>query len=213
MFKDLTGKIFNNLKVIEYSGKSKQNKSLWKCECLLCHNITYSISADLIRGHKVSCGCVRLMKVKEKIVTHNKSYTRLYNIWTDMKQRCYNKNNIAYKNYGDRNITMYDEWKNNFQCFYDWAISNNYSDNLTIDRIDNNKNYEPNNCRWITFKEQQNNRRNNHYMTLKGVTHTIREWSEIVDIPYGTIVSRVNALHWSDEKALTTPVKKGAIKK
>ena len=122
MFKDLTNQVFNNLIVEEYIGKNNKGKSLWKCKCLLCGNYTHVISADLISGHKRSCGCLRLEETLNSVITHNSSYTRLYSIWTDIKQRCYNKNSNPYKNYGGRGITMCKDWKEDFTSFKNWSL-------------------------------------------------------------------------------------------
>ena len=208
MFKDLTNEVFNNLKVIKYIGKNNKGKSLWECRCLLCGNITNAITSELKRGHKKSCGCLRLIEVKKSISTHNHSYTRLYTIWTDMKQRCFNQNSKPFKNYGGRGITICDEWKNNFQAFYNWSVTHGYADDLTIDRKDNDGDYCPENCRWITFVEQQNNRSNNTYLTWNNETNTISDWSRILDIPCYVISSRLHKLKWSVEKTLSTPIKK-----
>ena len=134
--------------------------------------------------------------------------SRLYTIWNSMKQRCYTKSCTSYKRYGARGISMCDEWKNNYMEFYNWAIQNGYSDNLTIDRIDTNGNYEPSNCRWATYKEQANNTRKIKRYTFNGETHTPREWEEIVGIRWQTIRYRIKILGWSVEKALTTETQK-----
>ena len=119
------------------------------------------------------------------------SNSRLYNIWLHMKGRCYRKTDDHYKFYGARGITVCEEWKNDFKEFYNWAMSNGYSDRLTIDRIDNNGNYEPSNCRWVNIKTQCNNRTTNVIVTINGETHNIKEWSEITGIKYATIYQRI----------------------
>ena len=124
-----------------------------------------------------------------------------------MKERCYNANSDRYKDYGGKGTTVFDEWKNNFQSFYDWAMANGYKDSLTIDRIDTNGNYEPANSRWITNKEQQNNRTDNHYVTFNGETKTLKEWSEFLGVNYSTLNHRINQYGWSVEKALTEKVR------
>ena len=122
---------------------------------------------------------------------HGERYSRLYAIWCHMKARCCNSNNHAYNLYGGRGITICDEWKNNYSAFKDWAINNGYKDNLTIDRIDVNGNYEPKNCKWATRKEQANNTRTNRYITYNNETHTLAEWSDITGIQRDVIKSRI----------------------
>lgn len=133
---------------------------------------------------------------------HGASGSRLYRTWRSIKCRCYNENRQCYKNYGERNIQVCDEWLNSFQAFYDWAINNGYKENLTIDRIDPNGNYEPGNCRWATNLEQPRNKRSNKKYTIKGETHCLKEWCEILNLKYTTIKDRVNKLGWSIEEAL-----------
>lgn len=138
-------------------------------------------------------------------ITHGLSGTRIYNIWIDMKKRCYDTKNNRYNRYGGRGITVCDEWVHNFKGFYDWSMDNGYNDNLTIDRKDVNGNYEPNNCRWITMKEQQRNTSRNRYVTANGETKTIAEWSEITGISQDVIKDRLNKLHWSEQEAVAIP--------
>lgn len=161
---DLKGKKFGRLTALEKVGEYKGN-ALWKCICE-CGN-TKVIRSDQLRKNIVrSCGCLK--KEQDKInlnqTKHNKEGTRLYFIWINMKTRCYNKNNKTYKYYGKRGITICEEWKNDFQAFYDWAMENGYNEKAkrgecTIDRINNDGNYEPSNCRWVSMKIQQKNKR------------------------------------------------------
>lgn len=123
---------------------------------------------------------------------------RLYQCWSDIKQRCYNENNKAFHNYGARGIIMCDEWLDNFEKFKQWSLENGYNDNLTIDRINTNGNYEPSNCRWTTRKTQANNRRNNHLITIDNETHTLEEWISIKDFNKNTIMTRIMR-GWKDE--------------
>ena len=123
------------------------------------------------------------------------SGTRIYETWQDMKRRCYNKQNARYDRYGGRGITVCEEWLNDFQSFYDWAINNGYSDDLTIDRIDNDGNYEPANCKWSTNKEQCNNRVTNINIKIGNTTKTLTEWCEIFDVD----VRRTMARYHRDE--------------
>ena len=135
------------------------------------------------------------------LVKHNLSKTKLFKVWCGMKDRTLNKNDKHYKNYGNRGIKICNEWLEDFKCFYDWALNNGYKEGLTIDRINVNGDYEPNNCRWITWKEQENNRTNNHYITYNGETHTMKQWSEILGIKYTTLSMRLNTRHWSIERS------------
>lgn len=132
---------------------------------------------------------------------HNKCNTRLYSIWASMKTRCYNSNHEAYARYGGRGIVVCDEWRNDFMSFYNWALSHGYNDTLTIDRIDNNKGYEPNNCRWATRKQQARNLRNNKNITINGETRCLTEWCNILGLNYYTVWERLN-YGWSVKKAL-----------
>lgn len=136
------------------------------------------------------------------LVTHGKSNTRLYRIYKTMKSRCYNKNRDEYIRYGGRGITICDEWLKSFNEFYDWSMLNGYDDTLTIDRIDNNKGYSPNNCRWIDRKTQCGNTRRNLKLTYKGITHLISHWAELLNITQSTL-SRRYYNGWSIEKILT----------
>lgn len=205
MFEDLIGKKYGRLIVLNKEPSQKTRSTMWKCQCE-CGNIVVVRADSLKRKLTQSCGCL----CKEKITKHNMCKTKLYIAWDAMKQRCYNKNNKRYKHYGGRGIKICDEWldkENGFINFYNWSMQNEYADNLTIDRIDVNGNYEPDNCRWITNKEQQSNKTNNHFITYNNETHTITEWGKIYNINEGTICSRLQN-GWNVERALTTPPRK-----
>lgn len=118
-----------------------------------------------------------------------------------MKDRCHNKHSKEYHNYGERGIAVCDEWRNNFQAFYNWVISNGYKEGLQIDRIDVNGNYEPSNCRWSTPKKNSNNKRNNRYITIGNRTHTLSEWCNILGLKYSTVSVRLFR-GWTVIKAL-----------
>ena len=178
---DLKGKKYNSLTVIEKAETrilpSGQHKTMWKCKCD-CGRTTIVASYALRNNGIRSCKVCGKEKSANSRKTHGMSYTRLHNIWTGMKSRCYNPNHMHYKNYGGRGIVVCEEWKSNFQSFHDWAVSNGYSEELTIDRIDNNGNYEPSNCQWCTKKEQANNTRRNKRITYNGQTKTLAQWAE-----------------------------------
>ena len=188
-FKDLTGKVFGELTVIcEDTERENTSDTYWVCQCS-CGNKTSVYGSDLTRGNTKSCGrkiCSAFKSRKER-KSHKKGGTKLYTVWTGIKQRCLNPNSDNYIRYGGRGITICDEWKNDFLCFEKWAIENGYNENLTIDRIDVNGNYCPENCRWITHKEQSNNLRTNHIETYEGVMKTIPQWSELLKVSEYTI--------------------------
>jgi hypothetical protein len=164
----------------------------------------------LRNGSTRSCGCLKHNRGDG--VTNKSPQERLYIIWNCMKQRCRPNSKKYRKNYFDRGIAVCPEWLNNFNAFYEWAVSNGYSPTLSIDRINNNKGYSPDNCRWATSKQQMNNVRYNVFLTAQGETHTLAEWSDILCVPYGTLYTRKRN-GWNDEKIITTPVQKRITKK
>lgn len=181
----------------------KKSKEMWLCLCE-CGNTTIVTGSNLINNHTKSCGCLNYQKCNLK---HGLCNTRLYNIYEKMKSRCYTKSCREYSLYGGRGITICNEWLDDFTNFHNWAMENGYRDDLTIDRIDVNGNYEPSNCRWATWKMQQNNRRNNKFITYKGITMTLSQWSDEIGIAQDTLGARL-LNGWSVEKALTTPLLK-----
>lgn len=189
------------LKRVENKGRYVR----WLCKCD-CGNEFIALTTHLRNGSVKSCGCLRkeiaINKSKTINTKHGKHKTRLYKIWAAIKGRCFNKNNCAYKNYGARGITICDEWLNNYPAFEKWANANGYNETLTIDRIDVNGNYCPNNCRWATKREQQNNRRNCHYITYKGETKTIAEWARTLHISHKRIEGRISR-GWPIEKVFS----------
>lgn len=199
---DLTGRKFNRLTVIKRDG-SQNKKAVWLCKCD-CGKEIRVLGVSLLSGNTKSCGCLQRETVKNVGLANKKHGmfgTRIYTIWADMKKRCFDKRDRAYKHYGGRGITVCKDWYD-FETFYEWAKKSGYNDNLTLDRINVNDDYTPNNCKWATWKEQQNNRRSSRMITYNGETKTIRQWSDITSIPYGTLLARINTLHWNIGKAL-----------
>lgn len=186
----MTGKKFGRLRVIEEEGRGKDGQILWKCKCD-CGKTTVVQSHHLRKGNIKSCGCLNQEAKTKHGMSSKKNKQRIYRIWESMKARCININHRYYNRYGGRGITVCNEWQEDFRAFYDWAMANGYQDNLTIDRIDNDGNYEPENCRWVTYEEQNNNTRQNVTITLNGETHTVAEWVRITGIPRNTIIYRL----------------------
>ena len=188
---DLTGKKFGKLEVIGVHDTGSR-KTYYVCQCD-CGNVKVVRADSLISGATKSCGCIKKEQDKTNLTAnhrHKMSGTRIYETWQDMKRRCYNKQNVRYNRYGGRGIKVCEEWLNNFQSFYDWAIRNGYSDDLTIDRIDNDGNYEPSNCRWSTAKEQCNNRGSNINITIGNATKSLMCWCEIFNVDYKKVYAR-----------------------
>lgn len=183
------------------TGPNKQSYGLF-----LCPYCSKEVERPL-RDGKIckSCGCAHDKLVGKANIKHGDSKSRLHYIWNNMKQRCYNKNDNAYKHYGGRGIKVCNEWKNDYVKFRDWALENGYKDNLEIDRIDNDGNYEPDNCKWSTRKEQNRNTRQNKIITYKGETHCLTEWAEILGVDAGRLSYRLG-YGWSVERAFTEEV-------
>lgn len=199
--KNLIGKRFGKLTVIAKGEPINQhgtNLSTWICQCD-CGVIKTIRQHNLLAGGSKSCGCGQMGGKYHIHNLHNSSKTRLYGIWQGIKQRCFNPKNKNYHNYGGRGITICEQWKDNFVCFQQWALSSGYEDNLTIDRIEVNGNYEPNNCRWLTRGEQQNNKRDTHRFNINGEILTIRDVSERYNIDLELIRHRISAGYTIEE--------------
>lgn len=189
---DLTGQKFGLLTVLGLE-ETNTRKTYWKCLCE-CGNIKTVRSDSLQCGAIKSCGCIKKQQDRINLTanhSHKMSKTRLYHIWQGMKSRCSNPNNPDYQRYGGRGITVCKEWKNSFSEFMKWANKSGYSETLSIDRIDYNGNYEPNNCRWATPKQQSNNRSSNHLVTIGNETMTISQWCEKYGIKLSVIKGKI----------------------
>lgn len=200
---DETGNRYGRLLVLEYACTVRK-KAVWKCKCD-CGNEVLVIGQDMRTGHTNSCGCLQ----KDFVVKKNRKYgidypTRLYHSWHSMIARCENPRTNYYCNYGGRGISVCEEW-HDFETFAEWALNNGYSDNLTIDRIDNDGGYSPQNCRWATKIEQENNKRTNRKVTINGITKNLVAWCNSYGINEITVFSRLR-YGWDIEKAITTPV-------
>lgn len=207
-FEDLTGRKFNMLSVAEFVGM-KSHSSQWRCVCD-CGNSVVVGRNNLVNGHTKSCGCLKHKEAANK--THGQSTTRLYYVWRNMLNRCYNEKVMDFPNYGGRGIEVCQEWKGSFQTFSDWAFANGYDSTAkrgeyTLDRIETDGNYEPSNCRWATEKEQANNKRNNQIFEYNGETLTLQQLSEVSGIPYKTLHKRIVVLGWDAVRAANTKLR------
>ncbi|MGI9491753.1 MAG: hypothetical protein ACR2QF_05050 [Geminicoccaceae bacterium] len=201
-----------SLTVIEFLGSRDQQKR-WHCICKCGHKVektTKAINGAIRRKSDISCGCValenvvRLGKSKRK---HGLSGTRLESIRNSMVRRCTQPWRDNYRYYGGRGIKVCDDWKNDPKAFYDWALSNGYKENLSIERIDVDGNYEPSNCKFVPWEKQSANRRNNIKITFAGQTKCLTAWAREFGIRHHTLKARLNR-GWSIERALMEPVAK-----
>lgn len=202
-FKDLTGKTFGRLTALKCTKKAtrKSGPSIWLCKCV-CGNFKNVQSGHLVNGSTQSCGCLQREKAKESNIKHGMKYERLYNIYTNMLQRCFNCKSNAYKNYGLRGITVCKKWVYDKTTFFKWAISNGYTSKLTLERIDNNKGYSPTNCRWATREEQNRNKRSNVYIQVNGKNKILSDLAKEHGIKRKTLSYRIKS-GWSLYEALT----------
>lgn len=201
--KDITGQTINSWYVIKEVGRSKSGSATFLCRCLLCGKEKIVEGRSVRSGASKCCGCFHPKRID--VTRHDE---RLYGVWHGIKDRCNNQNSPQYKWYGGRGIKVCEEWNNDYLAFREWAYSHGYDDSAikyqcTIDRLDTNGNYSPDNCAWRTQKQQCNNTRSNHKITYNGETHTIQEWSEITRIRKDTLRRRIVIYGWPIERALT----------
>lgn len=195
--RDLTGKRFGRLLVLHEDGRDRWRGVHWRCICD-CGSETRVRSGNLVRGATRSCGCGVLISVRRPR-SHGLADTRIYHCWQNMKARCGNPNRRDYKHYGGRGIAVCARWLESFENFLNDMPG--YAVGAEIDRIDNDGNYEPGNCRWASRTIQQRNRRSNHRITVCGRTLTIAEWGEVTGLKPNTILVRVRR-GWSGERLL-----------
>lgn len=209
MRKIVIGEKFGRLTVVDYFGKNKHGHNLWNCECE-CGNHKIVSTGALNSGSVKSCGCLweeNKKALKTRVVKkHGMVDTQEYHAWNGMRQRCYNKNSPKYKNYGARGIKVCDRWLNSFENFF--ADMGKAPFGFSIDRIDVNGDYTPENCRWADDVTQCNNRQFNFKVTFNGITETLRYWSEKTGINKSALYLRIHRRGWDVEKALTTPLRK-----
>lgn len=200
---DLTGQRFGRLTVLSRA-ENVGKQTAWLCRCD-CGNEKIVLSCNLKTGNTLSCGCRWadiVPKINKEVNTrHGDSNSKLHKTWVNMRYRCYNPNCKSYGNYGGRGITICEEWET-YENFRDWSLANGFAEHLSIDRIDVDGNYEPSNCRWVSDKTQQNNKRTNRNLSYNGETHTLSEWAEITGIHWTTLKARID-LGWSTKDILT----------
>ncbi len=199
---DLAGLRVGKVVVVRYVGSNKHRHSKWECDCD-CGNKFVTTTPSLRKKKPTrSCGCLR----PGITVDENGKLTRLYNTWNSMKSRCLNQSDKDYERYGGRGIVVCEDWLK-FEPFYRWAKANGYEDTLSIERMDNDGNYEPKNCCWIPLINQAKNRRSSHLIELKGETKILTDWAKVMGLLPNTVWGRLHR-GWSEEKALTTPLPK-----
>lgn len=198
---DRTGQRYERLTVTGRAENYRGNAQ-WHCACD-CGRMVIALGNDLARGKVKSCGCYNA----ERIVTHGMSRTPVNGVWRSMLQRCENPKDASYGNYGGRGITVCEEWHDFERFVADMGVR---PKGFSIDRIDNDRGYCKENCRWASTKQQLNNRRNNRVVELEGRKQTIAEWAAEKGIDWHVLRGRIDRYGWSIEEALTTPVKKYA---
>lgn len=200
---NLVGQKFGRLTVIDRFHTNKHH-TMWLCECD-CGNQCVVQGTSLKRGNTTSCGCYKRENAQKLYSSVRQNDKRLYAVWNGIKQRCRNKNNLSYHNYGGRGINICDEWADSYEAFYNWAVSAGYKKGLEIDRIDNDGDYCPSNCRFSDHTLQANNKRNVKLWTINGVSKSLAEWCREYDTDYYLVRQRVYKLKWDIEEALSKP--------
>lgn len=206
-FIDLSNKTFGRLTVIERA-PNKGKYTMWKCVCNCPNKTICIVRGELLkRGETQSCGCLHKESLAKMATKHGMRHTKIYAVWVVMRDRCYNSNNKDYADYGGRGITVYPSWKDNIEPFYEYVskLPHFEEKGYSLERIDNNRNYEPGNVKWADKYEQANNKRNNHLLEYKGKKQTLAMWAKEKGFAYSKLESRINRYHWSIDRALETP--------
>lgn len=204
--KDLLNQKFGQLTVVQKLKMNNHREMEWLCVCD-CGREHISTSNRLTRGQTTCCKECMKNKISISNTKHSCKPEALWCCYQNMKTRCYNKKYSLYHRYGGRGISVCEEWYNSFVSFRDWAFNSGWEEGLSLDRIDNNGNYCPENCKWSTVQEQSNNRHTNRILTANGVSDTMANWSRKLNIPYYVIQYRLEK-GWDDAKTLTTPYKR-----
>jgi hypothetical protein len=199
---DLTGKKFGRLTVVSEHGRTRKNSVTWDCVCD-CGNRKIVIGYDLRSGNTSSCGCFQREGASRRRKTHGMTGTKTYRAWEDMKKRCYNKNNKRYKTYGGRGIMVCERWHNFDNFLSDMGES---EVGMSIERIDNDKNYEPGNCKWASRQEQMRNTTRTRNIEFNGKVQCVSAWASELGVDPDTLLARLK-YGWSIEKTMTTPVR------
>lgn len=201
---DMTGQRIGRLVIIRYAGSDNRRGALWECRCD-CGNMAIVRGGHLREGRGTrSCGCFS-RENPQRGGTHYLSYSPEYMTWAKMRARCENQNDQGYDRYGARGIRVCNRWRDSFENFYA-DMGPRPSAHHSIDRIDNNGDYSPENCRWATVKEQARNRRSTRFIEFRGESKSIAEWAEIKGMSYQVLFKRLQS-GWPAERALTQPVR------
>lgn len=197
------GQKFNRLTVVEKSHTNAHKEVVWECLCD-CGKTTFVTAHNLVSGHTRSCGCLAIERAKEANTTHGETGNKLYRAYSNMMTRCYNPKYKFYRAYGGRGISVCEEWRgeHGYENFSAWAKQNGYDRSLTLDRINVDGEYSPQNCRWATMKQQQNNRTNNATYEYNGEVKTMAEWAETLGVSYG----RLQAMLWKKKLPMSEAV-------
>lgn len=204
---DLTGRVFGRWTVVSRAGSYKR-ESTWNLVCI-CGNTKVLRAGMLKNGKSKSCGCLNLEMIVERNKSHGLTGHQVFNKWQSMQGRCYNPRNEKYHRYGGRGITVCQEWRDDFQVFYDWSMANGWSPELTIDRINNDGNYEPSNCRWTTLEVQSNNKSTTVMVNIYGQTMPLQLAMKQYGACDPSLASSRIKKGWDHEKAITTPPRLG----